>query len=300
MIRRPPRSTLFPYTTLFRSRNRPAHAVVGDVAQRRPGLLQPHSGAAARREPCVLPLVAARRRSEVSAAPGVGIHSDHGSDVGIPRGAADAAVAGLRADGRGLGAGARLRRLARRVPVMSGPASPVVQDQSGFIIELEQFSGPLDLLLHLIHEDELDITDLPIAKIADQFLAVINELGLNQAADYLEMAARLLRIKAQMLLPRRLGDDEWEDPRAELVRRLLEYHQLRELVDWMQQAAARRAEQFGRGFSPELPVAPPAPLQIDLNDLLAAAERVIALMPDPNLHHRVVPRPLDVEGATAR
>src|SRR5438309_7711794 len=57
MIRRPPRSTLFPYTTLFRSRNRPAHAVVGDVAQRRPGLLQPHSGAAARREPCVLPLV---------------------------------------------------------------------------------------------------------------------------------------------------------------------------------------------------------------------------------------------------
>src|SRR5207253_5309659 len=131
-------------------------------------------------------------------------------------------VAGLRADGGGLGAGPRLRRLARRVPVMTGPTSPVVQDQNGFVIELEQFSGPLDLLLHLIHEDELDITDLPIAKIADQFLAVISELGLNQAADYLEMAARLLRIKAQMLLPRRLGDDEWEDPRAELVRRLLE------------------------------------------------------------------------------
>src|SRR3989454_11813606 len=71
------------------------------------------------------------------------------------------------------------------------------------------FSGPLDLLLHLINEDELDITDLPIAKIADQFLSVINELGLNQAADYLEMAARLLRIKAQLLLPRHLGDDEW-------------------------------------------------------------------------------------------
>ena len=53
------------------------------------------------------------------------------------------------------------------------------------------------------------------AKIADQFLAVISELRLNQAADYLEMAARLLRIKAQMLLPRRLGDDEWEDPRSE-------------------------------------------------------------------------------------
>src|SRR5213079_3492074 len=104
---------------------------------------------------------------------------------------------------------------------------PTAQDQNGFVVELEQFSGPLDLLLHLIREDEVDITDLPIAKIADQFLAVISELGLNQAADYLEMAARLLRIKAQMLLPRRLGDDEWEDPRAELVRRLLEYQQIR-------------------------------------------------------------------------
>ncbi len=151
-----------------------------------------------------------------------------------------------------------------------------MRDQAGFVVELEKFSGPLDLLLHLIQEDEVDITDLPIAKIADQFLSVINELGLNQAADYLEMAARLLRIKAQMLLPRHLGDDEWEDPRAELVRRLLEYQQIRELVDWLGQ-----------------------PLQIDLNDLLAAAERVIALIPEPMLH-RVVPRPLDVEGATER
>ncbi len=97
---------------------------------------------------------------------------------------------------------------------------PIMRDQAAFVVELEKFSGPLDLLLHLIKEDEVDITDLPIAKIADQFLAVIQDLGLNQAADYLEMAARLLRIKAQMLLPRRLGDDEGEDPRAELVRRL--------------------------------------------------------------------------------
>src|SRR3981189_3830480 len=116
--------------------------------------------------------------------------------------------------------------------------SPVMRDQSGFVIELEQFSGPLDLLLHLIREDEVDITDLPIAKIADQFLAVINELGLNQAADYLEMAARVLRIKAQMLTPRRLGDDEWEDPRAELVRRLLEHQQIPELVEWLGAAGA--------------------------------------------------------------
>jgi segregation and condensation protein A len=177
-------------------------------------------------------------------------------------------------------------------------AVPVIRD-GGFVVELEQFSGPLDLLLHLIREDEVDITDLPIARIADQFLAAINELGLNQAADYLEMAARLLRIKAQMLLPRRLGEDEWEDPRSELVRRLLEYQQIRELVEWLAQAAAGRAERFGRGFEAPLPELPPAPLAVELNDLLAAAERVIAMIPEPTLH-RVVPRPLDVEGATAR
>lgn len=184
---------------------------------------------------------------------------------------------------------------------MTAPPSAPARE-AGFVVELEQFSGPLDLLLHLIREDELDITDLPMARVADQFLAAIDELGLNQAADYLEMAARLLRIKAQLLLPRRLGEDEWDDPRAELVRRLLEYQQIREVVDWLAQAAARRAERFGRGFAAEAAAASPAPaapLVIALNDLLAAAERVVALIPEPVLH-RVVPRPLDVEGATAR
>lgn len=182
---------------------------------------------------------------------------------------------------------------------MSAPNHSMLTAQPGFVIELEQFSGPLDLLLHLIREDEVDITDLPIHKIADQFLAIIADLGLNQAADYLEMAARLLRIKAQMLLPRHLGDDEWEDPRSELVRRLLEYQQIRELVDWLQRAAVKRAEQYGRGYEAPAPDAAPAPLEVDLNDLLAAAERVIALIPEPMIH-RVVPRPLDVEGATQR
>jgi segregation and condensation protein A len=177
--------------------------------------------------------------------------------------------------------------------------TPVLRDSAGFIVELEQFSGPLDLLLHLIREDQVDITDLPISKIADQFLSVISELGLDQAADYLEMAARLLRIKAQMLLPRRLGDDEWEDPRAELIRRLLEYQQIRELVSWLEGAVAARAERFARGYDAPRSDAPEPPLVVELNELLASAERVAALIPEPMLH-RVVPRPLDVEGATAR
>ena len=168
-----------------------------------------------------------------------------------------------------------------------------------FVVQLDAFSGPLDLLLHLIREQEIDIADIPIATIADQFLGVIEELGLNAAAEYLELAARLLRIKIQMLLPRPLDDDEWEDPRAELVRRLLEYEQIREVAEWLGVRASARAEQFARGWVPPPPDPLPAEIVIDLEAVVQAVEDVIAGMPQPVIH-RVVPRPLDVEGATAR
>jgi segregation and condensation protein A len=169
----------------------------------------------------------------------------------------------------------------------------------GFIVELESFSGPLDLLLHLLREEQLEIADIPIARIADQFLQAISELGLNQAADYLDMASRLVRLKAQMLLPRHPDEEGWEDPRAELVRRLLEYQQIREIAIWLGTAADRRAEQFARGYLPPAPAAPPPPLAVSLIDLLTAVERVLANIPFPVLH-RVVARPLDVESATRR
>ena len=105
-----------------------------------------------------------------------------------------------------------------------------------FVVELAEFSGPLDLLLTLIREEQLDIYDIPIARVAEQFLLRIRTLQLNEAAEYLEMAARLLRIKAQMLLPRSDGEEQWDDPRSELVRRLLEYQQMREVVDVLERA----------------------------------------------------------------
>jgi segregation and condensation protein A len=169
----------------------------------------------------------------------------------------------------------------------------------GFVIELEAYSGPLDLLLHLLREEQIEIADIPIARIADQFLQAVHELGLNQAADYLDMASRLVRLKAQMLLPRQSEDDTWEDPRAELVRRLLEYQQIREVAVWMGRAAERRAEQFPRGYLPPPPAVPPPPLSLNLLDLLSAVERVLAGIPFPVLH-RVVARPLDVENAARR
>lgn len=183
--------------------------------------------------------------------------------------------------------------------IAPGQADPGASLASPFVVELDAFSGPLDLLLHLLREEQLEIADIQVARIADQFLAAIHDLGLNQAADYLDMAGRLLRLKAQMLLPRREDEEGWEDPRHELVRRLLEYQQIREVVEWMERSAARRADQFARGFLPPPPDLPPPPLEIEILKLLEAVERVIAAIPDPVLH-RVVARPLDVEGATRR
>src|ERR671927_373988 len=165
--------------------------------------------------------------------------------------------------------------------VMTAPEPPTTAlgAGAGFVVQLDAFNGPLDLLLHLLREERIEIADIPIARIADQFLQAIAELGLNQAADYLDMASRLVRLKAQMLLPRRPEEDGWEDPRAELVRRLLEYQQIKEVAIWMGRAADRRADQFARGYLPPPPAVPPPPLRIDLLDLLSAVERVLAGIP---------------------
>jgi segregation and condensation protein A len=165
-----------------------------------------------------------------------------------------------------------------------------------FAIELPAFSGPLELLLTLIREEQVDIYDIPIARIAEQFVKAIRSLELNEAAEYLEMAARLLRIKAQMLLPRPDGEESWEDPRAELVRRLLEYQQMREVVDVLERRGEDRRNRFGRAFIPNQAAPPQAPLALSLAELLAAVDRVLRATKRPTLHE-VVARPLDVPGA---
>ena len=123
-----------------------------------------------------------------------------------------------------------------------------------FVVELDRFSGPLDLLLHLIREQDIDVFDIPIAQITEQFLRAVRaveELGLDRAGEFLEMAATLVRIKAQMLLPRRAGaEGELEDPRAELVRRLLEYEHFREASLRLAEAEADRARRYTRGYVP--------------------------------------------------
>ena len=165
-----------------------------------------------------------------------------------------------------------------------------------FVVDLNGFNGPLDLLLALIRDEQVDIYDIPVARICEQFLSRMHALELNEAAEYLEMASRLIRVKAQMLLPRKDGSDDWEDPRAELVRRLLEYQQMREVVDVLERLGEDRRSRFSRTYLAQPAAPPPAPLALSLTDLLVAVDRVLRASRRPTMHE-VIPRALDVDGA---
>ena len=202
------------------------------------------------------------------------------SDDGVPAAAADASV-----DARGPSADSAPAAIERVPPV-------------GFLVDLPAYAGPLDLLLSLIRDEKVDIYDIPIAHIAKQFLLRIRVLQLNDAAEYLELAARLLRIKAQMLLPRHGEVETWEDPRAELVRRLLEYQQMREVVDILERRGDERRSRFARAYLPEAGEAVAAPLSLSLGELLTAVDRILRVTKEPTVH-TVVARTLDVAGAIA-
>jgi segregation and condensation protein A len=119
-------------------------------------------------------------------------------------------------------------------------------------VELQQFEGPMDLLLFFIKRDEIDVYDIPIARIADEYLAyvrLLEEIDLDGVGDFIYMAALLINIKARMLLPSTEGEEEGEavDPRRELVERLLEYVRFKEAADQLSTRRERRREHFTRG-----------------------------------------------------
>jgi segregation and condensation protein A len=121
-----------------------------------------------------------------------------------------------------------------------------------FTIKLKQFEGPFDLLLFFIERDELDIYDIPIAKITNDFLDFIHEmeqLNLDLASEFILVAATLMRIKAKMLLPRKEIDEEGNevDPRQELVQRLLEYKKFKSVLAEFESLEMRRMQQAARG-----------------------------------------------------
>ena len=119
-------------------------------------------------------------------------------------------------------------------------------------VQLEQFEGPLDLLLFFIRRDEIDVHDIPIARIADEYLAavrVLEHIDLDAAADFIYTAALLIQIKARMLMPRPELDDEGEpiDPRRELVERLIEYVRYKEAAGMLDGRFEARQRLFTRG-----------------------------------------------------
>jgi len=119
-------------------------------------------------------------------------------------------------------------------------------------ISLPQFEGPFDLLLFFIERDELDIYNIPIAKLTDDFLEYIRqmeEMNIDLASEFILVAATLMRIKAKLLIPRKELDEEGNevDPREELVRRLLEYKRYKSVLDDMRKLEELRAGREGRG-----------------------------------------------------
>ncbi len=123
---------------------------------------------------------------------------------------------------------------------------------AGYNIKLAQFEGPFDLLLFFIERDELDINDIPIATITNDFLDYIRQLeklNIDLASEFIVVAATLCRIKAKLLLPRKQLDEEGNevDPRAELVQQLLEYKRYKDILDEMRTLEEDRSNRNNRG-----------------------------------------------------
>jgi segregation and condensation protein A len=151
---------------------------------------------------------------------------------------------------------------------------------SGYEVKLEIFEGPLDLLLHLIRKNEVDIFDIPVATITNQYLAYLDTmraLNISLAGDFLVMASTLVHIKSRMLLPAS-EDDEEEDPRIEITRPLLEYLRLKEVAGELSERDLLERDVFTRHlphdfrnqFKSEEPL-----LDVNLFQLMDAFKRLV-------------------------
>ncbi len=147
-------------------------------------------------------------------------------------------------------------------------------------VRLEMFEGPLDLLLYLIQVNEIDIYDIPIAKITEEYLSCLarmQELDLEVAGEFLVIAATLIHIKSKMLIP--VGETEEEqppeeDPRKELVERLLEYKRFKEAATTLEELESRQQLLYARPADPSAPVAE-GPLEVSLPELLRAFSAIM-------------------------
>lgn len=164
-------------------------------------------------------------------------------------------------------------------------------------VQLKNFEGPLDLLLFFIKRDELDIYDIPISYITEQFLEYIHlmeELDLDVASEFILMASMLMSIKAKMMLPKEdSGDDEIDehDPRYELVQRLLEYKRYKEMAEKMSGIEEEAQKRHYRGYlkadEVEKQASGEALKDVTMFDLMAAFKKVLADVKRQNVVHHV-------------
>lgn len=146
-----------------------------------------------------------------------------------------------------------------------------------YTVELDVFQGPLDLLLHLIKELEIDINDIQMSLLTEQYLNYIHkmkEFELNIASEYLVMASELLRIKSKMLLPEPVIEEDYEDPRGELVSQLLEYQNYKFYADNLKSIKETADEKFLKAPHVFEEKNTDETLVIHLNELLEAYEKL--------------------------
>jgi len=168
----------------------------------------------------------------------------------------------------------------------------------GYDVKLENFEGPLDLLLHLIKKNEMDIYDIQIAEVTGQYLSILDtmqNLNLDIAGEFLLMAATLLHIKSRLLLPPSVAEEAEEeelDPRAELVRRLLEYQKYKNAGDNLNQLPQVNRDIFIRSFpAPDRGEPDDAELvAVGLFELVEAFQRLLKETSDPYIHEVQVER----------
>lgn len=151
-------------------------------------------------------------------------------------------------------------------------------------VRLDMFEGPLDLLLYLIQVNEIDIYDIPIAKITEEYLgylATMQELDLEIAGEFLVLAATLIHIKSKMLIPAERAEEEAspeDDPRKPLVERLLEYRRFKETAMAFGEFESRQQLLYARPPDPSAPLAE-GPLEVNLTELLRAFVAVMQRVP---------------------
>ncbi len=160
-------------------------------------------------------------------------------------------------------------------------------------VKLEIFEGPLDLLLYLIKKDEIDILDIPIAKITAQYLEyleLMQLLDLDIAGEFLVMAATLMHIKSRLLLPpqeREILEEPEEDPRQELVRRLLEYQKFKEAAQHLEEMGLERSRHFVRSETPPV-IEEGEYFEASLFDLITAFSKVLTSVPRKTFQEIVI------------